>query len=376
MSNICFIHDWLYKMRGGEKVLEAMSELYPDAPIYTLFSDPEALSENLKKRKIINSWLQFIPGIKHIYRWLLPLFPWIIQQFDLSGYDLIISSSHCVAKGAKIPMMSKHICYCHTPMRYLWGMVSEYFSKYPFFLQWLIELYFKWLRKWDYETSQRVDQFIDNSNHIAKKIKTIYGKDSVVIHPPVHVEIPEQTEVDDEEENEFYLIVSALVPYKRIDLAISAFNQLKKPWVIVGDGPMKNELKNMIETELIVMTGWIEDKSLFEFYRKAKALIFPGEEDFGMVPVEAQMFGVPVIAYGSGGILDSVIPYTDNGAQTKTYTGIFFAEQTEKALIEAVKKFENLLFDSADIQSHAQNFSKKRFQQAISSLINEKDFVR
>lgn len=389
MSRICLVHDWLTGMRGGEKVLEAIAESYPNAPIYTLICNRKKLSPSLASRNIKTSFLQWIPGVFLFYRWLLPIFPFAIQTFNLKGCDLIISSSHCVAKGIRVPKGGKHVCYCHSPMRYLWDMQEEYFGKYPKFLRWGINFIFRRMRKWDVKTSQNVDLFIANSSHIAQKIQRIYGKEAVVVHPPVELP-PEKTDANTPspfpspflpedgsvqrhlaegrgECEGYYLIVSSLVPYKRVDLAVEAFNQLEKDLVIIGDGPLRNKLERLSEGKRIQFKGWLDSNQLWNYYKHAKALIFPGEEDFGIVPVESQMCGVPVIAYGRGGILDSVIPYVSSGEST----GIFFESQTVDALKNAVNLFESIKFDKEIIRQHAYKFNRNRFQNEIHQCLKK-----
>lgn len=367
MAKVCLVHDWLTGMRGGEKVLEAIAELYPDAPIYTLICNRKKLSPALASRKIKTSFLQWIPGVHLFYRWLLPIFPFAIQTFSLNGYDLIISSSHCVAKGIRVPKNAKHVCYCHAPMRYLWDMQEEYFGNYPKPIRLIMNLLFGWIKKWDVKTSENVNIFIANSSHIAKKISRIYNKEAVVIHPPVEFP-PINLPAHKPEPSDYYLIVSSLVPYKRVDLAIETFNQLKKKLIIIGDGPLRYKLEQTAKGDWIQFKGWLDSNQLWNYYSNAKALIFPGEEDFGIVPVESQMVGVPVIAYGKGGILDSVIPY---GAGTSP-TGIFFDLQTVESLAKAVEQFESInKFDSQSIKQHAQNFNRKRFQEEFQQCLKK-----
>ena len=356
-------------MRGGEKVLEAIAELFPEAPIYTLFSERKNLSPLLQSREIHTSFLQFIPGISKWYRWLLPLFPLAVYFLDVCPYDLVISSSHCVAKAARIKKGGRHICYCHTPMRYLWGFEDDYLRRFPQWLRWIVTFYFKWLRTWDVTVSQKVDLFIANSNNTADKIRRFYGKEAVVIHPPA--DVPQKEAVDQQRNSEnYFLVVSALVPYKRIELAIEAFNQLKLPLKIVGDGPLKTALQKMIRFKGIELEGWLDKETLWNRYANCRALIFPGEEDFGIVPVEAQSFGKPVIAFGKGGIQDTVVAFQDIEQQDeKKSTGIFFDEQTAEALINAIRKFEQLAFDAAFIQNHAQKFGRDRFKLEFASYL-------
>ena len=367
---VCFVHDWLVAMRGGEKVLEAMAELFPEAPIYTLFLKREKLSPELQKREIHTSFLQKIPGITHIYRWLLPLFPIAIRSLNVKKYDVVISSSHCVAKAVKVRERTIHICYCHTPMRYLWGFSEEYLGKLPLFIRSLIEFYFKLLRKWDIKTSQRVTAFLANSKNTAEKINTLYGKSATVIHPPVeaHDNIPNNT---DSRQESYFLIVSALVPYKRIDVAIEAFNQLRQTLKIVGDGPQRPRLESMVRYTGIQFEGLLSQEALWRHYTNCHALIFPGEEDFGIVPLEAQMFGKPVIAFGKGGALETVLAYNDREANRslEQSTGLFFYQQNADALIEQVKTSKQLQFNPIFIREHAQNFNRDRFKRELANFI-------
>lgn len=368
---ICLVHDWLVTMRGGEKVLEAISELFPNAPIYTLFAKKENLSPVLQKREIRTSFLQWIPGIVYFYRWLLVLFPIAIRTLDLKQYDLVISSSHCVAKGVHVNDGAVHICYCHTPMRYLWGFEEEYLGRFPKLFRFPINLYFNWLRKWDVQVSKRVDCFVANSKNTAGKILSLYGKEAVVINPPVDSTV-NSTKVGRQPADPYYLIVSALVPYKRIDLAIEAFNKLKRPLKIVGNGPMRRALQEKVSSEWIQFEGWLDQKAMLDLYANCRALIFPGEEDFGIAPVEAQMFGKPVIAYGKGGVTETVLAHNETGNKrlAKESTGLFFYEQTPTALIECVQELERLEFNSPFIQSHAERFNLKRFRDQFVDLFN------
>ncbi|OGW86286.1 MAG: hypothetical protein A3C35_03640 [Omnitrophica bacterium RIFCSPHIGHO2_02_FULL_46_11] len=347
-------------MRGGEKTLEAIADLFPEAPIYTLFLEHRKLSPELQKREIHVSFLQYIPSISKFYRWLLPLFPIAVRFLNVQKFDLVISSSHCVAKAVRVREDAVHICYCHTPMRYLWGFSEDYFGQFPKFLRWLTGFYFQRLKKWDIKTSQKVTSFIANSRNTATKIKTFYGKTASVICPPV--ELPdEKISFVSTNQGKYFLIVSALVPYKRIELAIEAFNQLKQPLRIVGEGPLRSKLERITQFEGIQFEGWLDQAKLRERYADCRALIFPGEEDFGIVPLEAQAYGKPVIAYGKGGALESVT----------SDTGIFFYEQSAEALIKAVKKFEHFRFDSQLIKHHAQSFNSERFKREILELIKQ-----
>lgn len=355
-KSVCLVHDWLIAMRGGEKVLEALTELFPDAPIYTLFANRKKLSRALAAKRIHTSFLQLIPGIEKIYRYLLPFFPLAIKTLDTSQYDIVISSSHCVAKAAQKKQGAKSVCYCHTPMRYLWNFHEEYFGSFPSIIRKMIGLYLNHLKKWDVKTSRNVDLFIANSRNTADKIKTLYDAPSTVIHAPVD-ETPVQFLSP---QKNYYLLVSAFVQYKRIDLAIEAFNKLKRPLIVIGDGPLKNKIQKLVTYDEIQFMGWVPVNELWDRYSRCKALIFPGEEDFGIVPLEAQMFGKPVIAFGKGGALETVLPSS---------TGVFFDQATVESLVEAVKKADHVHFDPIFIRNHALTFVKGSFKEKIAAIL-------
>jgi len=352
---IALVHDWLTGMRGGEKVLEALCEIFPDAPIYTLVHTKGALSPLLEGKEIYTSFLQKMPFIENKYRHYLPLMPLAISQFDLSPYNLIFSISHCVAKGVKKTKKQIHVCYCNTPMRYIWDSFSDYFSPQKNLFTWAAMKFFlrPYLRWWDKKTAKDVDYFIANSRNVSLRIKKFWERDSEVIYPPVDTDyynLPDKNNLDFPTEN-FYLVVSALVPYKKIDLAVTSFNRLGKKLKIIGTGPEEFYLKK-IAGPTIEFLGWQDASSIREHYQKCKALIFPGEEDFGIVPVEAQACGKPVIAYAKGGALETVI----DGK-----TGVFFEEQNELSLCEAVERFESLHFDPLTLRENALRFSKDNF---------------
>lgn len=374
--SVCLVHDWLVDMRGGEKVFEAIAELFPKAPVFTLFYKKRNLPPTLRDREIHSSLLQWIPGIFDVYRWLLPFFPLAVRSLNVKKYDVVISSSHCVAKAIRVKKNAIHICYCHTPMRYLWGFKDEYLGRFPTVIRWLIELYFKQLRKWDVETSRGVTVFIANSKNTATKILQLYGKEATVIHPPVQSS-PDAQEFSEQKGDGFFLVVSALVPYKRVDLAIEAFNQLGLPLRIVGHGPLRKHLEGLVRSSKIVFQGQVDDRTLYRHYANCKAVIFPGEEDFGIVPVEAQMFGKPVIAYGRGGVTESVLPHNmPHGLRpVNESTGLFFYEPSVGALMEQIRAFENLRFNPAFIRAHAQQFNATRFHREVSTFMEHLDLT-
>jgi len=352
-------------MRGGEKCLEAFCELFPQADLYTLIYLPEKVSPTIRSVKVYPSWLNRLPKVQDYYRYSLPLFPTAIERFDLKNYDLVLSSSHCVAKGI-FPHRALHVAYIHAPMRYVWDLHDQYFGPgAPLLGRLGMKLVRRYLQRWDIRSTGRVDFFLANSKNVAAKVKNLYGRDATVIHPPVDFEnfylVHEQAP--------YYLLVSALVPYKRIDLAVMAFNRLKLPLKVVGDGPGRNKLEAMAATN-IEFLGWVDHKALPGLYASCQALIFPGEEDFGIVPVEAQASGRPVIAYGKGGALESVVPLSLSDSHPESLgkpTGFFFTELNSEALKDAVLLFQQNKhrFDAFSIRQHACHFSKDRFKAQI-----------
>lgn len=355
---VALVHDWLIHMRGGERVLEAFAEVFPEAVIYTLFSNQKNLSPALQKMKIKNSILQWFPGIRLYYRWLLPLLPFFTRTPKIKDADLVISSSHCVAKGVKIPQGAYHLCYCHTPMRYLWGFEEVYFERFPKWLLFLLGPIFDHLRKWDVETSKGVDAFLCNSENVRSRILRIYGRDAEVLPPPVNLKIFGEDGGGKSKQRNYYLVVSALTPYKRIDIVIHAFNHWGRDLLIVGEGPLRNRYASMVESKNIQFLGKVSDSRLKELYAGAKALLFPQEEDFGIVPLEAQASGTPVIAYGRGGALETV------------KDGVFFDEQTPEAVREGVLRFEAQSFDPEELRRQALKFDKEEFKNKIRSVAN------
>lgn len=354
---VALMHDWTLHMRGGEKVLEALAEMYPEAVIYTLFYNKEKLSPSLQKMEFRTSWLQYLPRIEKFYRWLLPVLPWIAESMKVEDAELVISTCHCVIKGVRIPKNAKHICYCHTPMRYLWGYEDEYFGKFPKSfspaLKWLLEK----LRIWDKKANQNVDYFISNSENVRKRIKTYYDREAEVIYPPLDSFFSPQENLDSA--GDYYLVVSAFVPYKKVDLVIEAFNELDRKLLIVGKGPMEQEYRNIRRSDKISFLGGIPDPELKKVYSGAKALIFPTEEDFGIVPLEAQSCGTPVIAYGKGGALESV------------KHGVFFQEQTPDAIRKAVEEFENKTWNRKTIPASVETFGKSYFKKHIEEFVKK-----
>ncbi len=349
---VAIIHDWLTGMRGGEKVLESMCELYPEADIFTLIYNKEKVSDKIKKHKITASFLQHIPGVFKTYRNFLPLFTLAIESFNLGKYDLVLSSSHCVAKSVKTHKGTTHICYCHTPMRYAWSHFSEYFSlertgrlKYK-----LVSLIMPWLRSWDVKTADRVTHYVANSDTVAARIKEYYKREAVTIYPPVDTDFykaaPETIKED------FYLMVSALTEYKKVDFAINVFNKLKdKKLVIIGTGPLFDKLKATAGPN-ISMLGFCSNAEILAHYRKAKAFIFPGEEDFGITVVEAQACGTPVLAFHKGGAVETVVAGV---------TGEFF-DGTQEDFVKTLEKMDKTIYNGIEIRKNSEKFSRQIFE--------------
>ena len=357
-SKVALVHDWLNGMRGGEKCLEVLCELFPDADVYTLIHEKGKLSNIIESMKISTSFIQHMPfGLKK-YRHYLPLFPLAIEQFNLNGYDLIVSSSHCVAKGVKHDDSVYHISYVHSPMRYVWDQFDTYFRqpRTSMLVRIGAEATRSYLQRWDSKTSKRVDTFICNSQNIRRKIRDYYNRESQVIHPPVDLSFFRPGGAKDS----FYLMVGAFAPNKRVDLAVKAFNQLKLPLKIAGRGQDEAYCRSIAE-ENIEFHGTLSNKKLLELYQQARALVFPGEDDFGITPLEAQACNTPVIAYASGGALETV---TDQ-------TGIFFSEQKEESLCEAVQEMERSWkkFSPETFSNQTKLFRRENYKEQMAAAI-------
>lgn len=378
---IALIHDWLTGMRGGEKCLEVFCEQFPDATLMTLLHVPGSVSATIEKMNIQTSWIQKMPGVAKYYRHYLPLFPTAIEEFDLREYDLVLSSSHCVAKGVLVHPETQHVCYCHTPMRYVWSMYQDYFgpARVRGLSRFVIALSSNYLRMWDVLSAQRVHYFIANSQHVRRRIQHYYQREAEVIYPPVDLTHTQLATPHDD----YYLIVSALVPYKRIELAIAAFNQLNRRLVIVGTGGEAQRLKKMTQSKQIEFVGWASGAELQKYYAGCRALIFPGEEDFGIVPVEAQAYGKPVIAFARGGARETVAgimpaatgQYPRPSASTNA-TGVFFQASTASALVAAILQSEKIEFDAATIRAQAQKFDRAVFRAKIQHFLSEKSGIK
>lgn len=350
------IHYWLVNNRGGEKVLAKLAELFSDADIFTHVYDPDAMPQEITRRSVRTTFINRLPFAKKLYQSYLPLMPLALRRLNLSGYDLIISCESGPAKGICKPKGSLHICYCHTPMRYLWDMADDYFKSASLLKKAGMKLLMPALRRWDLWSSTQVDHFVANSRFVADRIRRVYGREATVIYPPVDVA---RFSVRERSPQDFYLFAGQLTAYKRAYLAVEAFNRLGKRLVVAGDGEQLESLKHLVScishpaSQNIEFLGRVSDEKLNELYSTCRALIFPGIEDFGIVPVEAQAAGAPVIAFRAGGVLETV---------RENETGIFFAEPSADALIKAVERFEMRSFDAAICRTHAQKFSAERFR--------------
>jgi glycosyltransferase involved in cell wall biosynthesis len=356
---IAIVHYWLTTYGGGEKVLEAFAEIFPQADFYALAAAPDGVPPGLRGRRLTTSLVGRAPGIKRWYRHLFLFYPFALEQFDLDGYDLVISSESGPAKGVITSPRACHLCYCHTPMRYLWDKYHEYRKAMNPAERAVFSLTAHYARVWDVTTAARVDYFAANSEHVAAQIRKYYRRESSVIYPPVDTVAGRLTA----RAEDYYLVVSRLVAYKRVDLAIAACNRLGRRLRVVGAGPEYKRLRKLAGPT-IEFLGKLGTGPLHEIYARCRALLFPAEEDFGIVPVEAQSFGRPVIAYGRGGALETVIGLRP-GATAETATGIFFHEQTAEALGRVIAAFEKAesSFRPGFVRAHAQRFSKERFRE-------------
>jgi len=357
------------RRRGGERVLEVLADMFPQADIFTLVYDPDALADSIKSHKITASFLQKLPQVKRYYPALLPFFPLALEQLRLDDYDLVISQESGPAKGVITRADACHICYCHTPMRYLWDMYHEYLSRAPLGAvgRGFYSLACHYVRQWDYATAARVDQFVASSQNGARRIRKYYGRGSDVIYPPVDLEAFAVTE----EHEDFYLVVSPLVAYKRVDLAVKACNALKRRLIVIGDGPEKPALMKMAGPT-VTFLGFQSDESVREHYGRCRAFLFPGEEDIGLTPIEAQASGRPVIAYGRGGAVETVGGfYPGEDVNPEEATGVFFAEQSADALVEAILAFEAVesKFLPTLIRAQAERFDVAHFKEQLGNFI-------
>jgi len=353
------VHYWLLNMRGGEKVLEALCRMLPDADVFTLFYDPERVSETIRSHRVQTSFLQ--PWRKH-YRSLLPLMPLALESFDLRAYDLVVSSESGPAKGVIVPSSARHVCYCHTPMRYLWDLYPAYRNEWTH-SRWkraVMAPLANYLRLWDYASAARVDTFVANSENVRRRIWRTYRRDAVVAHPPVSVESFCWKPPED-----YYLLVSELVPYKRVDSAVRVFSRNGRRLRVVGEGPEYKALKRAAAPN-IEFCGRLNDTDLRECYARCRAFLMPGEEDFGMTVVEALASGKPVIAWARGGAPE-IVP------QSEPLGGLLYAEGTDEALEQAVKAWDQREgeINPPALRHYAARFSEAEFARKMRPILSE-----
>ena len=358
-KRVAIVHYWLVNMRGGERVLEALCELYPDADIFTHIYAADRMSDIIRRHSVRTTFIARLPWARRLYQSYLPLMPLALEQLDLRAYDLVISSESGPAKGVLTRPDAVHVCYCHTPMRYAWNMYQEYRDGLSSLKRWAMALLLHRIRQWDVTAAARVDHFVANSRNVAHRIRKYYRRDSIVIPPPVDFEgfgTPPAVKAAD-----FYLCVGQLIPYKQVGIAVRAFNQLGKQLVVIGEGAQRAEL-GQIAGPTISFLERVDDETLRDYYARCRALVFTADEDFGIVPLEAMAAGKPVIAYGSGGALETIVPGR---------TGLFFSEQTAEALADAVQHYESIehVFDPIEIAAHARTFSKEQFKQAFCNFV-------
>ncbi|NBK99234.1 MAG: glycosyltransferase family 4 protein [Erysipelotrichia bacterium] len=358
---IAIIHDWLTVYAGAEKVLEQLLKLYPQVDIFTIVDFlPRKNRSFLAGSKITTSFIQKLPFAKTKYRSYLPLMPLAVEQFDLSSYDLILSSSHAVAKGVITGPDQKHICICYSPIRYAWDLQHQYLRESGLdkgLKGWFAKYFLHKIRIWDSRTSNGVDQFIAISEFIQRRIWKVYRRESTVIYPPVDVAAFMLHEIKED----FYLTASRMVPYKKIDLIVEAFSMMPdKKLIVIGDGPDMKKIKAKAGTNVILM-GYQTFEVLCDHMQRARAFVFAAEEDFGIAPVEAQACGTPIIAFCKGGAFETVI---------ENVTGVFFDEQTIESLIKAIHYFETISFEHSQIRENALKFSNERFLQEMKDFIN------
>jgi glycosyltransferase involved in cell wall biosynthesis len=362
--NVAIVHDWLTGMRGGEKVLEALCERYPHAELFTLLHVRGSVSATIERAPIHSSLLQYLPGAPRYYRHCLPLFPVLVEQFDLERFDLVISSSHCVAKSVIVRPGAVHVCYCHTPMRYAWDQFNAYFGPEQIgpIGSALARPVLAALARWDRATSGRVNRYVTNSQHVARRIGRYYNREASVVYPPVDTGFFRPDDSVPVETNRC-LIVSALVPYKRVEIAIDACRLADVPLAIVGDGPARPRLERFAAQSSADVTflGRLPDEAVRDQYNRAALVLMPGEEDFGIVPVEAQACGRPVIALGRGGAVETIVPGE---------TGVLVDEPTAAAFATAIGQALARRFDPAAIRRHAERFGRSRFGDEMSAVVD------
>ena len=365
---VALVHDWLTGMRGGEKALEAFCEMFPEADLFTLVQIPGTTSPTIEKRRIVRSPIQWLPLGGRLYRQYLPFFPFAVEQFDLDGYDLVLSTSHCAAKSVVVTGRARHLCYCLTPMRYAWDQFDAYFGaeRVGPVVNRLLRPVLAALARWDRGTAGRVHRYLAISQYVARRIALYYNRESTLVYPPVDTDYYAPAEPVDavgvpSSLRPQFLVVSALVPYKRVDLAMKAARQAGVGLTVVGDGPEQARLQ-ALTGDGVELVGWRSDEEIRTLYRASVATVLPGEEDFGIVPVESQACGRPVVALGRGGALDTVVD---------GHTGVLVHDTTVDALADAMRRAAVTPWNAGSIRAHAVRFSRQRFQDQIRQVVDE-----
>lgn len=366
---VALVHDWLNGMRGGEKVFEVLCELFPDADVHTLFYEPHKVSPLIRSMRVHESPVgRWVPGARRRYRYLLPLLPRLAEALPLRGYDLVISTSHCVVKGVRPrPAGTPHLCYCFTPMRYIWEKYDDYFGHGQGLAARVMPLLRPSLQRWDVQSAERVTHYLTSSEYVRARIRRHYGRDARVVAPPVECD---RFAAVGRRPGDYFLVVSALEPYKRFDLAVEAFARLGLPLKVAGSGSQAERLRRMAPSN-VEFLGWVPDERLPELFAGARALIFPADEDFGIVPLEAAAAGCPTIAYGHGGSLETVRDGTDGAPPT----GLFFREQTADSLVRAVEDFLQAeaegCYQEDVLRAWARRFDRPVFKEKLATAIGE-----
>jgi glycosyltransferase involved in cell wall biosynthesis len=363
---IAFVHDWLTGMRGGEKVLEALCERFPQAEVFTLVHLRGSVSPTIERTRPHTSFVQHLPLVRQLYRMYLPLFPAAIEQFDFDGFDLIVSTSHCCAKSVVRPGRARHLCYCLTPMRYAWDQFDAYFGpdRIGAAGSLVMRHAMAGLARWDRDTAGRADRYVAISHYVAGRIRRYYNREATVVYPPVDTGYFSPAMVTPKDPapaagNRYALVVSALVPYKRVAVAIEACRLAQVPLKIVGDGPERPRLERAATGDVLFL-GRRSDAEVRDLYRGASVTLLPGEEDFGIVPVEAQACGSPVVALGRGGALETIVP---------DETGVLVDDSSASAFADGISRAMARRFDPSLIRRHAERFSRERFSDEMAALI-------
>jgi len=359
------VHDYLNQYGGAERVLEVLHALFPDAPVYTSIYAPDRLPAFYRSWDVRTSWLQRLPAIHRKHQLYLPLYPLAFSRLQLDGFDLVVSSSSAFAKSVRVSPGTVHICYCHSPMRFAWDfMTYAAREELPALVRQLLRPFMAWLRRWDRRTAQHIDVIVANSHTVAERIRRYWGRHAVVVHPPVSVD--RARPAPPQEIGDYFLLVSRLVHYKRLDIVIEACNQLRLPLKVIGDGRARSALERLAGPT-VQFLGTVSDEEKFHLYARCRAAIFPAEDDFGIAQVEVQAAGRPAIALARGGACETVV----DGV-----TGVLFPEQTVESLVAALRRFEHLQFDPSTIRQHAERFRPERFQAAFTDIVRSALAVR